>query len=44
MDRTKKEWKVRIDQGIFDLSVIREYREEKQKHEEVRVASAWYYS
>ena len=44
MDSMKKEWKGLIDQGVFDLSVIREYydvaREAKQKNEEVRVARA----
>ena len=44
MDSVKKEWKGLIDQGVFDLSVIREYydvaREAKQKNEEVRMARA----
>ena len=43
-DSMKKEWKGLIDQGVFDLSVIREYydvaREAKQKNEEVRMARA----
>ena len=44
MDPMKKEWKGLIDQGVFDLSVIREYydvaREAKQKNEEVHMARA----
>ena len=44
MDSVKKEWKGLIDQGVFDLSVIREYydvaREAKQKNEEVQMARA----
>ena len=40
----KKEWRGLIDQGVFDLSVIREYhdvvREAKQKSEEVHMARA----
>ena len=44
MDSMKKEWKGLIDQGVFDLSVIREYydvaREAKQKNEEVHMARA----
>ena len=40
----KKGWKGLIDQGVFDLSVIREYhdvaREAKQKNEEVHMARA----
>ena len=37
MDSMKKEWKGLIDQGVFDLSVIRDYydvaREVKKKEE-----------
>ena len=44
MGSMKKEWKGLIDQGVFDLSVIREYydvaREAKQKNEEVHMARA----
>ena len=44
MDPMKKEWKGLIDQGVFDLSVIREYYdaagEAKQKNEEVHMARA----
>ena len=44
MDSMKKEWKGLIDQGVFDLSVIREYhdvaRAAKQKNEEVHMARA----
>ena len=44
MDSMKKEWKGLIDQGVFELSVIREYydvaREAKQKNEEVHMARA----
>ena len=44
MDSMKKEWKGLIDQGVFDLSAIREYydvaREAKQKNEEVHMARA----
>ena len=42
--KVKKEWKGLIDQGVFDLSVIREYydvaRKAKQKNEEVHMARA----
>ena len=45
MDCMKKEWKGLIDQGVFDLCVIREYhdgaREAKQKNEEVHMAKRW---
>ena len=44
MDSTKEEWKGLLDQGVFDLSVIREYydvaREAKQKNEQVHMARA----
>ena len=44
MDSMKKEWKGLLDQGVFDLSAIREYydvaREAKQKNEEVHMARA----
>ena len=44
MDSMKKEWKGLIDQGVFNLSVIRECydvaREAKQKNEEVHMARA----
>ena len=44
MDSMKMEWKGLIDQGVSDLSVIREYydvaREAKQKSEEVHMARA----
>ena len=44
MDSMKKEWKGLIDQGVLDLSVIREHhdvaREAKQKNEEVHMARA----
>ena len=44
MDPMKKEWKGLIDQGVFDLFVIREYygvaRKAKQKNEEAHMARA----